>query len=329
MERRRIGDSDLICSALGFGSWEMGDGYGPIDAQEASRTVGLAIDSGITLFDTAEIYGPLKSEDLLGRALEGRRNDVIIVTKVGFGFDNNDVCTGHDCSRKSILRRAEGCLKRLRTDRIDLLLIHWSDHRTPHEKTIGALEELKAAGKIRYYGVSNYNASMMEACMSHGHIVANQVGYHLFDRRMETQVLPFCAVRNVGFMAYGSLGFGLLTGALKPESTFQPPWCIGGVAFGLPLFQREQFVKELKVVERLKAMAARHGRTVAQLAIAWVLGGQAVSVALVGVKNRAELAENIEAVDWKLTAGDRAEIDRIFAEEDVRTSREFPQVLEC
>ena len=328
METRRIGNSELVCSVLGFGSWEMGNAYGPIDPQEANRTVGVAIDSGITLFDTAEIYGLFRSEDLLGLALEGRRKDVIIVTKVGFGFNKDGKCTGHDCSRQNLLNRVEGCLKRLRTDWIDLLLIHWPDHQTPHGETIGALEELRKAGKIRYYGVSNYNVPMMEACMRHGEIVASQVGYNLFDRRMETQVLPFCAAHNIGFIAYGSLGFGLLTGALQP-TTMPPKWSSGGVAFGLPLFQRDYFVKELKVVERLKAMAARYDRTVAQLAIAWVLGGQAVSVALVGVKNRSELTENIQAVDWKLTAEDKAEIARIFTEEEVQTSKSFPQVLEC
>ena len=334
MEKRRIGDSELVCSALGFGGWEMSDlSYGRIDLQEAERTVGAAIDSGITLFDTAEAYGPFTSEDLLGRALEGRRKEVILVTKVGISYDEHRKRFGHNCSRAHILKSFDGCLKRLRTDCVDLLLIHIHDHKTSHWETIGALEELRTAGKIRYYGVSNYNVPMIEECLRHGHVVASQVGYNLFDRRMEANMLPYCAGHNIGFMSYGTLGFGLLTGALKPTTVFQPPdWrdsrgagC--GMAFGLPLFLPEHLVKELKVVERLKAMAARYSRTVAQLAIAWVLGGQAVSVALVGVKNRSELAENIQAVDWKLTAEERAEIDRIFAEEGVPTFRNIPQFL--
>ena len=329
METRHIGDSGLVCSALGFGAWEMSNvSYGQIDLPEAHRTVGAAIDSGITLFDTAEVYGPCTSEALLGQALEGRRKEVFIVTKVGHAFDEHGKVMGYDCSRANILKRFEGCLKRLRTDWVDLLLVHWSDHKTPHGETIGALEELRIAGKIRHYGVSNYNVPMLEACMGHGNVVANQVGYNLFDRRMEMHMLPFCAARNVGFMAYGTLGFGLLTGALNPTTVFQPPdWRSKGIAFGLPLFQREHFVKEMKVVERLKAMAACYGRTVAQLAIAWVLGGQAVSVALVGVKNRSELAENIQAVGWKLTTTERAEIDRIFTEENVPTFKNVPQVV--
>jgi aryl-alcohol dehydrogenase-like predicted oxidoreductase len=218
MESRRIGNSDLVSSALGFGAWEMGNvDYGRIDIQEVGRTVQAAIDSGITLFDTAEIYGPFTSEELLGQALGSRRKDIILVTKVGFGYDERDNCVSHDCSRANVLKRFEGCLRRLRTDWVDLLLIHWPDHKTPHEETMGALEELKAAGKIRYYGVSNYSVPMMEACQRFGHIVANQVGYNLFDRRMEAQVLPYCAAHQIGFMAYGSLCYGLLTGEIGRE----------------------------------------------------------------------------------------------------------------
>ena len=179
---------------------------------------------------------------------------------------------------------------------------------------------MKAAGKIRHYGVSNFTVPMMEECEQAGHLTANQVGYHLYDRRMEAQVLPYCQEHKIGYMAYGTLAFGLLTGAFTPETAFVDwDWRSKGNAFGLPLFQREHFLKELKVTARLKELAARHGKSVAQLAIAWVLGNPAVSVALVGMRNARELQENVQAVDWKLTAADRAEIDRIFDEEGVPT----------
>ena len=127
---------------------------------------------------------------------------------------------GRNASATHIIEHTEGCLKRLNTDCIDLMLIHWSDLVTPHEETIGALESLKAAGKIRHYGVSNYDVPMMQECQHHGSLTANQVGYNLFDRRAEAAVLPYCLHEGIGFMAYGSLGFGLLTGALKPETEF-------------------------------------------------------------------------------------------------------------
>lgn len=321
MEQRQFGDSGLSCSVLGFGTWELSTTqYGAIDVGEASRAVGEAIDRGITLFDTAEVYGPYHSEELLGKALGSRRKEIVLVTKVGFTFDEQNKITGRKSSCDYLVGRAEGCLKRLGTDWIDLLLIHWPDHDTPYDEPIRALEQLKAAGKIRYYGVSNFSPAMMAVCETAGHLTANQVGYHMFDRRAERAVLPFCQQHKIGFMAYGTLAFGLLTGAFTPETTFvEWDWRSSGMAFGLPLFRKENFLKELRVVARLQDLAARYGKTVAQLAIAWVLSHPAVTVALVGMRNSKELAENVAATDWKLSAEDKAEIDRIFAEEGVPT----------
>jgi aryl-alcohol dehydrogenase-like predicted oxidoreductase len=328
MEKRRMGDTDLVCSALGFGTWEMSTTqYGHIDVSEASAAVGAAIDSGITLFDTAEVYGPYHSEEILGAALGARRKEIVLVTKVGFTIDEHKI-VGRDSSRDSVLARTEGCLERLNTDWVDLLLIHWPDHDTPIEETVGALEELKAAGKIRYYGVSNFTVEMMQECERHGHIAANQVGYNMFDRRMEAEVLPYCLEQGIGFMAYGTLAYGLLTAAFTPDTAFvESDWRSKGKAFGLPLFERENFLQELRCVDQLRELAARYDKSVAQLAIAWVLGHPAVSVALVGMRNRVELEENVQAVDWKLTEGDRAEIDRIFEQEGVPTYVDAPQAV--
>lgn len=329
MEQRRFGDSDLVCSALGFGTWELSTTqYGEIDVDEASRAVNAAIDRGITLFDTAEVYGPYHSEEILGKALGARRKEIVLVTKVGFRIDEEHEIVGRDSTAASVVARTEGCLKRLCTDYIDLLLIHWPDHDTPIPETIQALDQLKSAGKIRHYGVSNYTVEMIETCEARGHLAANQVGYHMFDRRMETAVLPYCQAHQIGFMAYGTLGYGLLTGAFAPDTTFVDwDWRFKGKAFGLPLFEREHFLKELLVVEQLKALAARYDKSVAQLAIAWVLGHPAVTVSLVGMRNVSELEENIAAVDWKMTDEDRAEIDRIFDQEGVPTYVDAPQAI--
>jgi aryl-alcohol dehydrogenase-like predicted oxidoreductase len=329
VDQRRIGNSDLLTSPIGFGTWEMSTtSYGEIDVDEASDAVAAALDAGITLFDTAEVYGPYHSEELLAKALGPRRKEITLVTKVGFAYNDEPKVVGRNSTYAHVIERTEGCLRRLQTDVIDLLLIHWPDHNTPFDETMRALERLKQDGKIRYYGVSNFNVAMMEECQRHGSLTANQVGYHLFDRRMEAEVLPYCAANGIGFMAYGSLGFGLLSGAFTPETTFVDwDWRSSGRTFGLPLFEREPFLRELTVAERLKQLAARHGKTLPQLAIAWVLGNPAVSVALVGMRNRRELAENIAAVDWRLSDDDRAEIDRIFAEEDVPTHVETPQAV--
>jgi aryl-alcohol dehydrogenase-like predicted oxidoreductase len=329
MEQRRFGDSDLICSALGFGTWEMSTTqYGHIDVSAASAAVGAAIDRGITLFDTAEVYGPYHAEEILAKALGPRRKDIVLVTKVGFVYNEENKIIGRNSKYDYIIARADGCLRRLNTDWIDLLLIHWPDHNTPYDEPIRALEALKAAGKIRHYGVSNFAPAMIEVCEGAGHLTANQVCYNLFDRRMEKVMLNHCRERGIGFMAYGTLGYGLLTGAFTPETTFVDwDWRSSGMAFGLPLFRSEPFRKELRVVSRLQELAARHGKSVAQLAITWVLDNPAVTVALVGMRNTRELEENVAAVDWKLTAEDKAEIDRIFREEGVPTYRDHQQAL--
>ncbi|MBM3188052.1 MAG: aldo/keto reductase [Chloroflexi bacterium] len=329
MEQRRFGDSELVSSALGFGTWELSTTqYGEIDVGEASRAVSAAIDRGITLIDTAEGYGPYLAEEILAKALGARRKEVVLVTKVGFHYNEKGQITGRDSRYDHVVTCAEACLKRLNTDWLDLLLIHWPDHDTPYDEPIRALEDLQAAGKIRHYGVSNFAPAMMHACEKAGHLTANQVGYHMFDRRMEKAVLPYCLAHRIGFMAYGTLAYGLLTGAFTPETTFLDwDWRSHGNAFGLPLFQREHFMKELKVVERLRVLAGDHGKSVAQLAIAWVLSHPAVTVALVGMRNTRELEENVAAVDWKLTAEDKAEIDRIFQEEGVPTYVDRAQAL--
>ena len=321
MEQRELGDSGLFSSAIGFGTWEMSTTtYGHIDVDEAADAVSAAIDHGITLFDTAEVYGPYISEELLAKALGKKRKDIVLVSKVGFAYDEDGKNLGRNSKYDHVIERAEGCLRRLDTDYLDLLLIHCPDHDTPFEEPIRALEQLKQDGKIRHYGVSNFTPEMMDECEQYGHMAANQVGYHMFDRRMESAVLPYCQDNNIGFMAYGTLGFGLLSGAFTSDTNFgDGDWRSSGLAFKLPLFQEEEFAKELKVVERLKEIAARHDKSVAQMAIAWTIGHPAVSVGLVGVRNEWELKENVAAVEWELSSEIREEIDAIFTEENVPT----------
>ena len=329
MEQRQFGNTDLTASAVGFGTWEMSTTmYGHIDVGEAARAVNAAIDRGITLFDTAEVYGPYHSEELLADALGDRRNEIVLVTKVGFQYDDRPAVVGINATREHIIERTEGCLRRLKTDVIDLMLIHWPDHDTPIEETMEGLERLKQDGKIRHYGVSNFNIDMMQECEQYGHIAANQVGYHMFDRRMEHRVLPWCLANGVGYMAYGSLGFGLLTGAFTPDTQFdEGDWRRNGTAFELPLFEPDQFLKEIEVTRRLGELSDGYGKSVAQLAIAWVLDHPAVSCALVGMRNEQELEENVAATDWKLTDEIRNGINQIFADVGVETYQNTPQVL--
>ena len=330
MTRRRLGNTDLMTSPIGFGTWEMSTTmYGSIDVAEASRAVRSAIDHGINLFDTAEVYGPFYSEEILGKALGERRKEVILVTKTGFTFDDAERRILGRCSRyEYIIERTEGCLRRLGTEVIDLMLIHWPDYGTPLDEPMRAFEKLKADGKIRYGGVSNFNVEMMDYCRRYTDLAVNQVGYHLFDRRMQKAILPYCREHGIGFMAYGTLAFGLLTGAFRPGHTFEEgDWRRHRNAFWLPLFRPADFDRALRVGRRLADLAARAGRSLPQLAIAWVLGHPAVSVALVGMRTARELAENVAAAEWQLTAGERAEIDRIFAAENCPTYEDYPMVV--
>jgi aryl-alcohol dehydrogenase-like predicted oxidoreductase len=328
MERRPLGNTDLMTSPIGFGTWEMSTTmYGSIDVDEASRAVRAAIDHGINLFDTAEVYGPFHSEEILGKALGERRKEVILVTKTGFFFNDEERrILGRNSRYEHIIERTEGCLRRLGTDVIDLMLIHWPDFMTPLDEPMRAFEKLMQDGKIRYGGVSNFNVEMLDYCRQFTDVAVNQVGYHLFDQRMQKRILPYCREHSIGFMAYGTLAFGLLTGALGPDHTFEEgDWRNRYTAFWLPLFQRDNFKRELRVGARLAELAARYGKSLAQLAIAWVLGNPAVTVALVGMRNDQELAENVAAADWRLSDADRADIDRIFEEEGCPTYENYPQ----
>jgi len=329
MEQRRFGNSDLVASAVGFGTWEMsGNMYGHIDRSEAARAVNMAIDRGITLFDTAEVYGPNHSEELLAEGLGNRRNEVVLVTKVGFDYNDVPQVIGLNSKKDHIIEHTEGCMRRLNTDYVDLMLIHWPDHDTPFEETMEGLEELKQAGKIRHYGVSNFNIDMMEECQRHGTIVANQVGYHMFDRRMESRVLPWCMANGVGFMSYGSLAFGLLTAAFEPDHQFdESDWRRNGTAFNLPLFEGERFRQEVEIANRLAELADGYGKTCAQLGIAWVLDHPGVSCALVGMRNERELEENVAATDWKLTEEIRSGVNQIFDDVGVPTYQNLDQVV--
>ncbi len=176
-----------------------------------------------------------------------------------------------------------------------------------------AFQEFKREGKIRYGGVSNFSPAQMADCLLHFPIVCNQVGYHLFDRRPEPAIFPFCRDNGLGVMVYGPLAHGLLTGTMTKDTKFgEDDWRRQGMAFGQPLFQGEHFLRNLDIVDKLKVIAARRGRTVAQLAVAWVLSNPVVSVALVGTRKPEEILENIQAAQWRLTEEDKREIEAAF-----------------
>jgi aryl-alcohol dehydrogenase-like predicted oxidoreductase len=316
MEYRPFGKTGLQVSAIGFGCWELGGSYGYFDEKEVIAAVQRAIDLGINCFDTAEAYGFGKSEELLARALGPRRKDIILVTKFGIGHKERE--RGRDGRRSQALAAIERSLKFLNTDYVDVYLVHWPDANTPFEETMLALEEIVQAGKARFVGVSNFRLEQIQSSMAARRVDVGQYGYHLFDRRMERDIFPYCLEHGIGMMAYGSLAHGLLTGVFTPDTTFEESdWRSKGGAFGLRPFAPENFATNLAVVEELKAIAARYNKTIADLALRWVLTHPVISVALVGFRRPAEVEANIGALGWSLDQPTLAEIDAIFQKHGV------------
>lgn len=313
MDYRPLGTAGPQVPAIGFGLWELSGNYGRVDEQEVLRTVHQALALGVTLFDTAPAYGNGHSEQLLGRALKGRRMEALVVTKGGV----HDAPGGGwyaDSRPASLMGGLEESLGHLQMDHVDLFLIHWPDPRLPAAEAMDGLNAILASGKARAVGVSNFRAEELRACASYAPLVANQVGYNLFDRRWEREMFPTARDLGVSIMAYGPLAHGLLTGAFGPEARFgSNDWRAGGEAFGQALFTPENFARNLRVVEQLKAVAGDLGTTLPRLALAWVLNNPQIGVALCGMRSTAELEDNVRALDVPLSSAVLQAIDRIMA----------------
>jgi len=320
MRKRMFGNSGLETSVIGYGGWPMGRGmYGDFDDDEAIRAARASYEEGVTLFDTAAVYGWGYGENLMGKALKGIRENVVLVTKGAREWvrDNPDrrSATVSDSDPKRLLASIDESLKRLQTDYIDLFLIHWPDHNRAFSEPMDALEKAKAAGKIRYTGVSNFSVEMMAESRDSSPIVTNQIGYHIFDRRPEAEVMPFVKENGMGIMAYGSLSHGLLTGTWDADKTFsEDDWRRGGANFGINSWGPENLAANVAVVEKLKVIAADHGKTIPQLAIAWVLANETVSVALAGSVTPGEATDNIGG-DWEMSPELKNEIDDLVISE--------------
>jgi aryl-alcohol dehydrogenase-like predicted oxidoreductase len=314
MDARSFGTTDVAVSPMTLGSWPMsGDRYGAIDDGEAIHTIQRALDHGITSFDTAPGYGSGHAEETLGLALEGRRDQAVITTKCGI-LPTASGQPGRNSSRASMLGEIDQSLRRLRTDHVDVYLVHWPDPNTPLDETMGALDEIQRAGKARLVGVSNFDLPLLEQVLTLRPIDVVQVGYNLFDRRMERDVFPFCQAHGIGVMAYGSLAYGLLTGAFAEDTTFEPAdWRSLGVAFGQPILGGDNFAHNVRLVRRLRdEIAAPKGLTVAQLALAWVIRNPLVTTAMVGARVPAEIEENVGAAQVRLSDDEARRIETLM-----------------
>lgn len=306
METRTLGRDGLQVSALGLGCMGMSEFYGPRDDAESIATIHAALDDGVTFLDTADMYGPFLNEELVGKAIRGRRGQVVLATKFGIVRDpNNPALRGVSGKADYVRQACEGSLRRLGVDHIDLYYQHRVDPATPIEETVGAMAELVRQGKVRHLGLSEAGATTLRrACAVHP-IAALQSEYSLWSRDVEDEVIPACRELGIGFVAYSPLGRGFLTGQIKRfEDLAQDDYRRQS-----PRFQGANFSKNLELVRRIEELAATKGCTPAQLSLAWVLSRGADMVPIFGTKRRKYLHENLEALRIALTPDDLRQID--------------------
>jgi aryl-alcohol dehydrogenase-like predicted oxidoreductase len=313
MEYRQLGKSDLNVSSIGYGAWGIGGKpFWNTEGEEISiRSIEKAIDLGVNFYDTAPVYGFGYSEELLGKALQSKRKDVIIATKCGMVWEKEELkAIRKRATRESILEEIDMSLKRLRTDYIDLYQVHWPDESTPIEETMNTLLQIQKEGKIRYIGVSNYSVDQMKESLKYGQIVSLQPMYSMLERDVEKDRLPFCIDNNVGIICYSPLASGVLTGKYDENTRFQD-WRGQGI---IGNFTGDVFVSHIKKVKQIEKIAQKHDKTVAQLAINWLLHQKGVTTAIVGVKNPDHVEQNIDAVGWEIPNNDLKEISDILNE---------------
>ncbi|HEX7901805.1 MAG TPA: aldo/keto reductase [Planctomycetota bacterium] len=320
MDLRPLGTSDIRASAVAFGAWALGGWrWGGADERTSIDALRAGLDAGINFIDTAPAYGFGVGEEIVGKAIAGRRDQVVIATKCGliwdeakgmFFFASDDKGRKDDGPRRihkylgaeRIRKDLEGSLKRLGTDHVDLLLTHWQDPTTPIEDTVACFEDLKREGKIRAYGACNATIADLER---YGRIAADQERYSMLDRKLETSNLPWCRAKGAATLAYSPLEHGLLTGKATAGRTYKE----GDLRLGHPSFTPENLARVGALLDRLRPIADGHRATLSQLVIAWTIAQPGLTHALVGARTPEQARENARAGEIRLGDGDRAAID--------------------
>jgi len=302
---RKLGQQGLEVSALGLGCMGMSQSYGAFDDQESLATLDRAIELGVTFFDTAEAYGPFTNEELLGRAFKGRRDRVVIATKFGFRFEGSQL-VGVDSRPEHIREVAEASLRRLRTDHIDLLYQHRVDPAVPIEDVVGAMSGLVQEGKVRFLGLSEAGEETIRRAQAVHPISALQSEYSLWERNLETDIIPALRELGIGLVPFSPLGRGFLTGTAKRAEDYPE----GDYRRGDPRFQGDNYDANMQAAAAVQELARQKGATAGQVALAWLLQKGNDIVPIPGTKRRRFLEENVAAADVSLS---EAEIQRLDA----------------
>lgn len=318
MDRRTLGSQGFEVSAEGLGCMGMSYAYGAGDEEGGIATIHRALELGVTLLDTAEVYGPYVNEELVGRAVAGRRDEVEIATKFGFSFQGDDLSDrGVDGSPENARRVCDESLRRLGTDHIDLYYQHRVDPDVPIEETVGAMGELVAAGKVRFIGLSEAAPETIRRAHATHPLAAVQSEYSLWTRDPEDEVLPTLRELGIGFVPYSPLGRGFLTGRIRSlDDLAEDDWRRTN-----PRFQGEAFEQNLRLADRVAELAEGIGATPAQVALAWVLAKGDDLVPIPGTKSPQRVEENAAAADLKLTDAQVAELDAAISRDAVRGDR--------
>jgi aryl-alcohol dehydrogenase-like predicted oxidoreductase len=313
MEYTHLGERGPLVSRIAFGNWSAGGDWGSVDRTAAIAAMRAALDLGITFFDTARAYGFGAAEKLLGEALRpeirSARKSIVIATKGG--LRNNDGLPARDSSPAGLRRDLEASLRSLGTEYVDLYQVHWPDPATPIAETARTLDDFVREGKVRYVGVSNFDARQMTAFQQVRPLDTVQPPYHLFRRDIEESILPFALEHGIGVLVYGPMAHGLLSGRMTETTTFAPDdWRSKS-----EMFAGDAFKRNLAIVRRLEALASDLKVTVAQLAIAWTLANPAVDVAIVGARTPEQIRQTAPAADIHLTPQDLARIEQVVRDE--------------
>jgi aryl-alcohol dehydrogenase-like predicted oxidoreductase len=313
---RRLGTQGLQVSALGLGCMGMSQSYGVPDDRESVATLHRALELGVTLFDTAEAYGPFTNEELLGRALEGRRDQVVLATKFGFRIERNQL-TGTDSRPAHIREVVAASLRRLRTDRIDLLYQHRVDPAVPIEDVVGAMADLVREGKVRFLGLSEAGEATIRRAHAVHPISALQSEYSLWERNLEGEILPLLRELGIGLVAFSPLGRGFLTGTARRAEDYPE----GDYRRGDPRFQGANFDANMRAASVVQELARRRVATPSQVALAWLLHKGEDIVPIPGTKRRRYLEENVAAGGLGLSPEEMVQLDRALAPEAVAGPR--------